>query len=165
MCDLSSIKQYITELDISSKQFVVFEIGRLGVEQFLNNEFVKLDCSRVSNSGLRLMQTIGYPYVHIISETIFVINEYIDDDKKDEYFTKLLDIHNKNVEYETLNPPVWYGGDKAKKAFKSFVNKGNKSSKTKKEPKPKGPSAAERKLAAKVAKINKLSINIKPKMI
>ena len=92
-------------------------------------------------------------------DTLLLLYNYIEKDKQDEYLTNLLELHNKNVEYEQLNPPIWYGGDKAKRKFeKEHKVKAPRE----KKPKAKGPSAAERKLAAKVAKINALSFKIKP---
>ena len=68
---------------------------------------------------------------------------------------------NKNIEYEKLHPPVIYD--------KSKFNTKNKRKTTKHKQttiegfdKPKKRSVAERKLAAKVSKLNKLNINIKP---
>lgn len=165
MIDLSPIKKYIIEPDSFMINFVQHEIKHVGLNSFLEYSFRNLDCSRIMKNGFRPMQTIGYPYIHIISEIIFTIKNYIEKDKQDYYFEKLIILHNKNLEYEKINPPVLYGGKKYE-----IDNKDNNKSKTKSKKqkdvnnsdKPKKQTSAEKKLATKVAKINALSFKIKP---
>lgn len=165
MIDLSPIKKYIIEPDSFMINFVQHEIKHVGLNSFLEYSFRNLDCSRIMKNGFRPMQTIGYPYIHIISEIIFTVKNYIEKDKQDYYFEKLIILHNKNLEYEKINPPVLYGGKKYE-----IDNKDNNKSKTKSKKqkdvnnsdKPKKQTSAEKKLTTKVAKINALSFKIKP---
>lgn len=159
MVDLTVLNDYVIELDKHKIEFVANEIETIGLSIFLEYDFKLLDCSRVGKSGNRLMQTIGYTYRYIISETIHIIDNYVEDNEKDDYKIRLLQIHNSNIEYEKTNPPVWYGGEKAKRKFeKDYKTKSKRERKTKE----KGPSVSEKKLAARVAKINALSFKIKP---
>ena len=172
MIDLSPIKKYIDEPDSFMISFVQHEIQNVGIETFLEHNFNSLDCTRVCNDGLRPMQTIGYPYRHTITETVFAIKNYVEEDKQNEYFERLLKRHNDNLEYEQTNPPIWYGTEKDRHKYeKQYENKDNTKSKIKRTKQqdiyfpdmPKKQTAAEKKLAARVAKINALSFKIKPK--
>ena len=107
MIDLSPIQIYIDEPDSFMISFVPYEIQRVGLDSFLEHNFRSLDCTRVYKNGLRPMQTIGYPYRHTITETVFTIKNYVEENKQDEYFERLLKRHNDNLEYEQINPPIW----------------------------------------------------------
>ena len=171
MIDLSSIQKYIDEPDSFMTSFVPHEIQSVGLDSFLEYNFHSLDCTRVCKDGLRPMQTIGYPYRHTITETVFTIKNYVEEDKQDEYFERLLKRHSDNLEYEQTNPPIWYGTEKDRRKYEK-QHSGSDSSKSKRKrakqqdidfpDMPKKQTAAEKKLAARVAKINALSFKIKP---
>ena len=170
MIDLSPIQKYIDEPNSFMTKFVPHEIQSVGLDSFLEYNFRNLDCTRVCKDGLRPMQTIGHPYRHIITQIIFIIKNYIEKDKQDEYFERLLKRHSDNLEYEQTNPPIWYGTEKDRRKYEKQY--GNNSSKPKRKrikqhdidfpDMPKKQTAAEKKLAARVAKINALSFKIKP---
>lgn len=170
MIDLSPIKDYLDKPTQSMESFVKCQVETVGLDTFINNDYNKLDCSRVYNSGLRVMQTIGYPYRHMLTEFVYLIATYVEDEKvQEEWFTKLIQRHNDNIEYEKVNPPTWYGTEKDKRNFeKKYGKKSSTKRKRKKEGEldfpdmPKKQTAAEKKLAARVAKINALSFKIKP---
>lgn len=171
MIDLSSIQKYINEPDSFMTSFVQHEIQSVGLDSFLEYNFHSLDCTRVCKDGLRPMQTIGYPYRHTITETVFTIKNYVEKDKQDEYFERLLKRHSDNLKYEQTNPPIWYGTEKDRRKYEKQYN-GSDSSKSKRKrtkqqnidfsDMPKKQTVAEKKLAARVAKINALSFKIKP---
>ena len=171
MIDLSPIQNYIDEPDSFMIDFVPQEIQSVGLESFLEYKFLTLDCTRVCEDGLRPSQTIGYPYRYDITETVYTIKNYVDIDKQDEYFERLLKRHNDNLEYEKINPPIWYGTEKDRCKYEKQYD-GNYSSKSKRKHVkqqdinfsdiPKKQTVAEKKLAARVAKINALSFKIKP---
>ena len=171
MIDLSPIKAYIDEPDSFMLDFVPHEIESVGLEKFLEYNFNILDCTRVTKNGLRPMQTIGCPYRRTITETILIIKNYIEEDKQDVYFERLLKRHNNNLEYEQTNPPIWYGTEKDRRKYEKQYD-GNDGSKPKRKRVkqqdidlkdiPKKQTVAEKKLAARVAKINALSFKIKP---
>ena len=169
MIDLSPIQNYIDEPDSFMIDFVPQEIQSVGLDSFLEHNFHSLDCTRVYKDDLRPMQTIGYPYRRTITETIFTIKNYVEENKQDEYFERLLKRHSDNLEYEQTNPPIWYGTEKDRRKYEKQY--GNNSSKPKRKrtmkhdidspDMPKKQTAAEKKLAARVAKINALSFKIK----
>ena len=100
-----------------------------------------------------------------ITTTVYMIEKY-GGDNKDYYYTRLLNQHNTNIEFEAINGFEYNVNTKLDK--KSSIKAKNKTKqtsitfsadsidKTKKE------TAAERKLKAHIAKINSFKINIKP---
>lgn len=169
MIDISSLNNYIIEFDNTISNFVDNEIKIVGLDCYLDYQFRRLNCSNVYSNGMRAIQTIDESYKINITETIYIIQNYIEGCKRDEYFIKLLMLHQSNLEYEKQNPPIVYKQTITKNKTK---NKNNTISKNKdksikkkntktKETTPKQ-SVAERKLVAKVAKLNTLSFNIKP---
>ena len=171
MIDLSPIQKYIDEPDSFMTSFVQHEIQSVGVDSFLKHNFHSLDCTRICDDGLRPMQTICYPYRRTITEIVFTIKNYVEKDKQDEYFEKLLKCHSDNLEYEQTNPPIWYGTEKDRRKYeKQYENKDSTKSKIKRTKQQnidfpdtsKRQTIAEKKLAAKIIKLNSLSFKIKP---
>ena len=171
MIDLSPIQKYIDEPDSFMTNFIQQEIQSVGLDSFLEYNFYSLDCTRICKDGLRPMQTIGYPYRHTITETVFTIKNYVEENKQDEYFERLLKRHNDNLEYEKINPPIWYGTEKDRRNYEKKYGcidgskpkrKRTKQQKIDFQDESKKQTVAEKKLAARVAKINALSFKIKP---
>ena len=171
MIDLSPIQKYIDEPDSFMISFVPYEIRRVGLEEFLEYNFNNLDCTRICKDGLRPMQTIGYPYRKLITEIVFTIKNYVEENKQNEYFERLLKRHSDNLEYEQINPPIWYGTEKDRRKYEKQYGGNDSSNPKRKRTKqqdvdfsdiPKKQTSAEKKLAARVAKINALSFKIKP---
>lgn len=157
MVDISSLNKYIEIPDNFMIDYIPHEIKRLGLDRFLDLSISSLDSSKVWPDGLRPIQTISYIYVRAITEIIYTINTYVKEENRDEWFVKLLTRHNANIEYEKEHPPVDYDVDKPKAKSKSGTTKQSTPRKRKKDE----PTAAELKLAARVAKINALKINLK----
>lgn len=121
--ELVELRDYITTLDDADKQIIDNRVADKGIEQYLNQQLIYLDCSRVLQ-GMRMMQTIGYPYQREISSYLYALETQVnfltveDSDvskfNKQEWIDKLLERHQTNLEFEKENPPVWYGGKKAK---------------------------------------------------
>ena len=171
MIDLNPIQMYIDEPDSFMISFVPYEIQRVGLEEFLEYNFNNLDCTRICKDGLRPMQTIGYPYRKLITEIVFTIKNYVEENKQNKYFERLLKRHSDNLEYEQTNPPIWYGTEKDRRKYeKQYCGSDSSKPKIKRAKQQdidfpdmsKKQTAAEKKLAAKVAKINALSFKIKP---
>ena len=116
--ELTELRNYITSLDDSDHKMIDKRVAEKGIEGYLNQQLVYLDCSRIINN-VRIMQTIGYPYQREISSYLYVLEKAVwldgyQDKHKKEWTNKLLERHQANLEYEKENPPVWYGGKKAK---------------------------------------------------
>lgn len=112
---LEEFRDYITSLDDIDKQMIDNKVAEKGIEGYLNQQLVYLDCSRIIQ-GMRMMQTIGYPYQREISSYLYALETVAgnDFDFDKEWIDKLLERHQANLEFEKENPPIWYGGKKAK---------------------------------------------------
>ena len=113
--ELTELRDYITSLDDSDHKMIDQRVAEKGIEGYLNQQLVYLDCSRIIQ-GMRMMQTIGYPYQREISSYLYALETVAgnDFDFDKEWINKLLERHKANLEYEKENPPIWYGGKKAK---------------------------------------------------
>ena len=121
--EYTKLRDYIISLDEVDKQMIDNKVAEKGIEGYLNQQLIYLDCSRILQ-GMRMMQTIGYPYQREISSYLYALENQVnfltveDSDvtkfNKEEWLNKLLERHQANLEYEKENPPIWYGGKKAK---------------------------------------------------
>lgn len=143
---------YITELDDFNTGIIDKDVIRKGAEETFNSQCNFLDCSRISASGMRLIQTIDATYSLEISKTLYLIYNYLADEK-DTYFKKLLSVHNANLAYEKDNPPIVYKDKKRKTS-----NSKNTKSKENKEQKV---SSKAKRLAIKAMKLNALTFKLK----
>ncbi len=145
------IRRYTTELDYSDKNLIDKRVAEKGIEEYLNQQLVYLDCSRIID-GMRMMQTIGYPYMKEISSYIYALTELDISDDNIYWINKLIERHQANIEYEKENPPVWYDG-KPKKVSrrKSKAKEGDMFPEEAKKAKV---SKAEAKLKAKLLGVN-----------
>ena len=109
--ELTELRNYITSLDDSDHKMIDKIVAEKGIEGYLNQQLIYLDCSRIIQ-GMRMMQTIGYPYQREISSYLYAVEMHAV--HKHIWINKLLERHQTNLEYEKENPPVWYGGKKAK---------------------------------------------------
>ena len=123
--DISIFKEYLTELDSVDKHIIDTRVTEKGIEGYLSQQLIYLDCSRIIK-GMRMMQTVGYPYKREISSYLYVIHNcsdidynIIDDKHNCEYWeNKLLERHQANLEYEKENPPIIYDELKPTKTSK-----------------------------------------------
>ena len=120
------IKTYHTDLDNCDRAMIDKRVEEKGIGEYLNQQLVYLDCTRVID-GMRMMQTIGYPYKREITSYMYALKQYyenrdcpLDINEQEEYqynIDRLIERHNANIEYEKENPPIWYDG-KLKKVSK-----------------------------------------------
>ena len=104
------IKKYYTELDDSDKTIIDKRVAEKGIEEYLNQQLIYLDCSRIIQ-GMRMMQTIGYPYKREISIYIYAVSGLAEDPEREQiWIDKLIERHQANLKYEKENPPIWYDG-------------------------------------------------------
>lgn len=106
------LKDYIIELEQFDINLIKKEVAEKGIDKFLSQQLIYLDCSRIIN-GMRMMQTIGYPYKAEISKYLYALDMIENNNTKMSlYKDKLLAIHTLNLAYEKDNPPVWYDKEK-----------------------------------------------------
>lgn len=160
-------KAYTMVIDEQVKAIAIKDISTCGADEFVTKACVRLDCSRIKDD-IRMMQTIGTPYQYEVSRTLHGINYaleqgWIDENKRDEYVSKLVALHKRNLKYEEDNPPIVY--DK-KKGLKKTTRTTRKKAKEgtlegfEKPKKEKAPSAAQLNAQARAKLISKLKINI-----
>ena len=110
-------KKYHTDLDDGDRAMIDRQVEEKVIEEYLNQQLVYLDCSRTLQ-GMRMMQTIGYPYKREIMSFLYAVSGLAEDPSYEQtWINKLIERHNANIEYEKENPPIWYDG-KPKKGGK-----------------------------------------------
>lgn len=160
-------KAYTMVIDEQVKAMAIKDISTCGADEFVTKACVRLDCSRIKDD-MRMMQTIGTPYQYEVSRTLHGINYaleqgWIDENKRDEYVSKLVALHKRNLKYEEDNPPIVY--DK-KKGLKKTTRTTRKKAKEgtldgfEKPKKEKAPSAAQLNAQARAKLISKLKIKL-----
>ena len=160
-------KKYTMVVDEQVKAMAIKDVSTCGADEFVAKACVRLDCSRIKDD-MRMMQTIGTPYQYEVSRTLYGINyaleqAWIDENKRDEYVSKLVALHKRNLKYEEDNPPIVY--DK-KKGLKKTTRTTRKKAKEgtlegfEKPKKEKTQSAAQLNAQARAKLISKLKINI-----
>lgn len=160
-------KAYTMAVDEQVQAMAIKDISTCGADEFIDKACVRLDCSRIKDN-MRMMQTIGTPYRYEVTRTLIGIDYalqqgWINENKKDEYVSKLVALHKRNLKYEEDNPPVIY--DK-KKGLKKTTRTTRKKAKEgtlegfEKPKKEKTQSAAQLNAQARAKLISKLKINI-----
>lgn len=160
-------KAYTMIVDEQVQAMAVKDISTCGADEFVTKACVRLDCSRIVND-MRMMQTIGSPYRYEVTRTLIGIDYalqqgWIDENKKDEYVSKLVALHKRNLKYEEDNPPIIY--DK-KKGLKKTTRTTRKKAKEgtlegfEKPKKEKTQSAAQLNAQARAKLISKLKIKL-----
>lgn len=160
-------KAYTMVIDEQVKAMAIKDISTCSADEFVTKACVRLDCSRIKDD-MRMMQTIGTPYQYEATRTLIGIDYalqqgWIDENKKDEYVSKLVALHKRNLKYEEDNPPIVY--DK-KKGLKKTTRTTRKKAKEgtiegfEKPKKEKAPSAAQLNAQARAKLISKLKIKL-----
>ena len=160
-------KKYTMVVDEQVQAMAVKDVSTCGADEFFNKACVRLDCSRIVND-MRIMQTIGIPYKYEVTRTLIGIDYalqqgWIDENKKNEYVSKLVALHKRNLKYEEDNPPIIYEKKKdVKKTTRTTRKKAKEGTlegfeKPKKE---KAPTAAQLNAQARAKLISKLKINL-----
>lgn len=160
-------KKYTMVVDEQVKAMAIKDVSTCGADEFVAKACVRLDCSRIKDD-MRMMQTIGTSYKYEATRTLIGIDYalqqgWIDENKKDEYVSKLVALHKRNLKYEEDNPPIVY--DK-KKGLKKTTRTTRKKAKEgtiegfEKPKKEKAPSAAQLNAQARAKLISKLKIKL-----
>lgn len=160
-------KKYTMVVDEQVKAMAIKDVSTCGADEFVAKACVRLDCSRIKDD-MRMMQTIGTPYKYEATRTLIGIDYalqqgWIDENKKDEYVSKLVALHKRNLKYEEDNPPIVY--DK-KKGVKKTTRTTRKKAKEgtlegfEKPKKEKAPTAAQLNAQARAKLISKLKIKL-----
>ena len=160
-------KKYTMVVDEQVQAMAIKDVSTCGADEFVAKACVRLDCSRIIND-MRMMQTIGTPYKYEATRTLIGIDYafqqgLIDENKKDEYVSKLVALHKRNLKYEEDNPPIIYdkkkGLNKTTRTTRKKAKEGTLEGfeKPKKE---KAPTAAQLNAQARAKLISKLKIKL-----
>ena len=160
-------KKYTMAVDEQVQAMSIKDVSTCGADEFVAKACVRLDCSRIKDD-MRMMQTIGTPYKYEATRTLIGIDYalqqgWIDENKKDEYVSKLVALHKRNLKYEEDNPPIVYdkkkGLNKTTRTTRKKAKEGTLEGfeKPKKE---KAPTAAQLNAQARAKLISKLKINL-----
>ena len=160
-------KKYTMVVDEQVQDMAIKDVNTCGIDEFVAKACVRLDCSRIKDD-MRMMQTIGTPYKYEATRTLIGIDYalqqgWIDENKKDEYVSKLVALHKRNLKYEEDNPPIIYdkkkGLNKTTRTTRKKAKEGTLEGfeKPKKE---KAPTAAQLNAQARAKLISKLKINL-----
>ncbi len=163
MVDLTPINPLLEKGSLNSIGYAVSTISRIGFEEWFKSQLeVFLNCSRTFKDGRRCTQTNDIRYAKEMLTTVKMIESYAED-KQDEYYIKLIELHKANLEFEAINGLEYSikGDNKKKQSF--TTKKRNKQISTDVKDKLKKETAAERKLKAHVTKLNALTF--KPKSV
>lgn len=121
---MKEIKKYIITLDKYAIDNLKKDIDKKGPNDVFKDIIKELDCTKVYDCG-RPMQTINYRYYILMSQAFYILNYIVGTEYKpgndydiDNLFQLLLDTHNKNIEYEKLNPPIKYDKEEIKEKRK-----------------------------------------------
>ena len=157
-------KAYIMNIDEQVKAMAIKDISTFGADEFVTKACVRLDCSRIIND-MRMMQTIGTPYQYEIGRTLYGISYaleqgWIDENKRDEYVSKLVALHKRNLKYEEDNPPIVYDKKKGLKKTTRTTRKKAKEATIEGFEKPKKVTAAQLNAQARAKLISKLKIKL-----
>lgn len=123
---IDELRSYAIPNDDLGIQMIEYHVNRYGVEWVLNDLFNDLDCTRLYN-GRRICQTIDLTYRSNLGELFYLIDNYNIPECND-VLSKLIEIHNNNLEYEKINPPIVYpsSNKKQKRSKDSSVDKERK---------------------------------------
>ena len=160
-------KKYTMVVDEQVQAMAIKDVSTCGADEFVAKACVRLDCSRIKDD-MRMMQTIGTPYKYEFTRTLYGINYaleqgWIDENKRDEYVSKLVALHKRNLKYEVDNPPIIY---EKKKGVKKTTRTTRKKAKEgtlegfEKPKKEKAPTAAQLNAQARAKLISKLKIKL-----
>lgn len=146
-------KKYLVSLDDSDIQVLRNRIKENGVEAVIQYQLRFLDCSRCitnqNGESIRAIQTIDYTYKDELTKLLYVIDKYYED--KVELYAKVLELHNKNLEFEKFNPPITYKSKRKTSRSKTTRNPVERKSQKK------------LKEELKVKKLSLLTFKLKPK--
>lgn len=165
MIDLSPLQQYIFN-PCDEKHIASFKRAYLayGFDDCFNNTIdTFMNCEKLSSDGHRLIQTNDYRYKLEVTNALWLIENALREEEREQYYIIVLERHNKNIEFERINGFEYDVTSKEKKNKTKTSKSKAKETNNSDVPKERKETAAERKLKAHVAKINALTF--KPKTV
>ena len=157
-------KKYTMVVDEQVQAMAIKDVSTCGADEFVAKACVRLDCSRIKDD-MRMMQTIGTPYKYEATRTLIGIDYalqqgWIDENKKDEYVSKLVALHKRNLKYEEDNHLIVYDKKKGLNKTTRTTRKKAKEETIEGFEKPKKVTAAQLNAQARAKLISKLKIKL-----
>lgn len=157
-----NLNSFLIDLDRFDINMISHNINR-GLANYIERLLHDLDCTRVYDYG-RPNQTINFQYKHTISIINYIVTKCPKGFKGSESLIGIWDkieaIHKANLEFEKINPVVYYSKvnkTSNKKSSKVVSNKENKEL----DAKVKKITKAEQKIINNGIKISKMKFNLK----
>lgn len=119
----ANLKSYIIPISDFDKKCIEIDIRKNSKESLFNYYMQSIDVQYVGRDGLRLHQTINNLYKDSLSILLYIIETYFDNDP--DKIQQVVELHNSNLEYEAVNPPVPFNSKKLK-TIKEFKVKKDK---------------------------------------
>lgn len=155
-------------LDQIDVRMIEFNIKQHGHKGYLDILLKDMNCiDRLMPNGQHIMQTIGFPYAHIRNKFDYTVDSGLSNGKllpedATHYWAEYNHVHEANIEWEKLNPPVIYDTSKTKVKTKRVTKtKVTNSVETKDKVVSDKPTVAERKATIKSEKLSKLKFSFK----
>lgn len=158
---IKDLDVYRKELTPNIKEFVDSSMrhATISINDTINKWLMSLDCRRLLKNK-QINNTLSYRYKRLMCELLYAIDNYIDEWCKEDFIAEVIHVHTLNLEYEKEHPPVDYNVNKKKSTSKTKTKTVKEKEVKEKEHKV---SSAERKLMAKITKLNTLMFNISVK--
>lgn len=161
MIDLTPIKPWIDKVLTNNIKFAVSTISMIGFDNWFDNQLtVFCNCTKTFSDGRRCTQTNDPRYAKELFTTVKIIEEFGGNDK-DSYYTKLLNQHKINLEFEEKYG-LEYSINRNKERKSTITRKKSKQVSIKLDTSPKKETEAEKRLKQHAAKINALMFKPKP---
>lgn len=97
------LKGYTINFNESFKNYVDFEINKQGFNEWFESQLSWINCSRTFQ-GQRAIWTTSFIYRSNVTNMLYAIANWVEEDKQKDYLDTLIVCHNNNLEYEKENP-------------------------------------------------------------
>lgn len=114
------IKGYEEKLDDSDIRYINYIIDKSTMADVIESYIKDLDCTTIYPDGSRPRQTINYGYRITLSSIEYILDKaqsYID--YRNSIIKRIIDIHEKNLDFERRNPVRYYSKEPRKRARSS----------------------------------------------
>lgn len=111
------IKGYEEKLDDRDIRYINYVIDKSTMADAIESYIKDLDCTTIYPDGSRPRQTINYGYRITLSSIEYILDKaqsYID--YRNTIIKRIIDIHEKNLDFERRNPVRYYSKESRKRA-------------------------------------------------
>ena len=120
------IKGYEEKLDDRDIRYINYVIDKSTMADAIESYIKDLDCTTIYPDGSRPRQTINYGYRITLSSIEYILDKAYHPEKAQSYIDyrnsiikRIIDIHEKNLDFERRNPVQYYSKEPRKRARSS----------------------------------------------